>query len=175
MISRILVAYGSKYGSTVGIAEAVGTELRRGGFETDVKSAKEIASLTGCDLAIVGAGVYMGRWNREALHFVKRFAADLQTRPTWFFSSGPTGGSPKAEQQMAEMLKTQPGPPGKAAKWADRIGIRGHRWFAGRIMPEMGGIFARWMPTGDWRDFDAIAAWADSIVREVRQPVVAGR
>lgn len=175
MTSRALIAYGSKYGSTAGIAEAVGNELRSAGFEADVKSAKEIASLAGYDLAIVGAGVYVGRWNGDALDFVKRFAADLQARPTWFFSSGPTGGSPKAEQQMAEMLETQPGPPGEAAKWADRIGIRGHRWFAGRITPEMGGIFARWMPRGDWRDFDAIAAWASSIVEEVRQPIVAGR
>ena len=175
MTSRVLIAHGSKYGSTAGIAEAIASELRQGGLETDVKSAKEIAGVAGYDLAIVGAGVYMGRWNRDALDFVKRFAADLQSRPTWFFSSGPTGGSPKAEQQMAEMLKTQPGPPGAAAKWADRIGIRGHRWFAGRITPEMGGIFARWMPRGDWRDFDAIAAWASSIVGEVRQPIVAGR
>ena len=174
-MSKALVVFGSKYGSTAGLAEMVGSELRQAGFETDVVAAREIRSLIGYDLVIVGAGVYMGRWNGDALDFVKRFNADLRGRPTWFFSSGPTGGSAKAEQQMTEMLHSQPGPPGDAAKWATRIGIRGHQWFAGRITPDMGGIFARWMPRGDWRDPAAIAAWTGLIAGDMREPVAAGR
>ena len=171
--ARALVAYGSKYGSTAGIAEAIGSALQNVGLVTQVESAKDVDSLAGYDLVIVGAGVYTGRWNGDAVAFLKRFEVDLRARPTWFFSSGPTGGSPKAEQQMAELLAAQPGPPGEASKCADRIGVRGHRWFAGRITPEMGGIFARWMPRGDWRDFDDIAAWARSIAQAVRDPVAA--
>ena len=171
--ARALVAYGSKYGSTAGIAEAVGSALRNLGLQTDVESAKDVRSLAGYDLVIVGAGVYAGRWNDDAVAFVKRFATDLKARPTWFFSSGPTGGSPKAERQMAELLAAQPGPPGEVSRWAERIGIRGHRWFAGRIVPEMGGIFARWMPRGDWRDFDDAAAWAGSVAQTLREPVAA--
>jgi menaquinone-dependent protoporphyrinogen oxidase len=170
MAHRALVVYGSKYGSTAGLAESVGTALRGSGWEADVEPAKEVTSLADYDVVVVGAGVYMGRWSGDALGFVKRFARDLQALPTWFFSSGPTGGSPKAEQQMAELLEAQPDPPGEAARWATRIGIRGHRWFAGRIVPEMGGIFARWMPRGDWRDFDAVAVWTQSIVDDVRRP-----
>jgi menaquinone-dependent protoporphyrinogen oxidase len=171
MTTRALVAYGSKYGSTQGIAEAIGAALRDAGLEADVAAAKGVGSVAGYDAVIVGAGVYVGRWNGDALSFVKRFSGDLSVRPVWFFSSGPTGGDEKAEQQMAEMLATQPGPPGEAAKWAERLGIRGHRWFAGRVTPDMGGIFARWIPRGDWRDFDAIAAWAGSIAEDLRQPV----
>jgi hypothetical protein len=35
----------------------------------------------------------------------------------------------------------------------------------------MQGVFERWIPKGDWRDFDAVRAWADEIARSV--PVAA--
>ena len=34
----------------------------------------------------------------------------------------------------------------------------------------MGGIFARWVPRGDWRDFSAIRRWARGIFREAPAP-----
>jgi menaquinone-dependent protoporphyrinogen oxidase len=94
---------------------------------------------------------------------VKRFENGLARRPTWLFSSGPTGGDAKAEARMAATLAEQPEPPGNIAKVARRIGPRDHRTFAGRVGENMGGFFARWIPKGDWRDFDAVRAWAVEI------------
>ena len=167
MSAAILVAYGSKYGSTAGIAEAIGETLRDRGLVTDVLPARDVRRIDGYDAVVVGSGVYAGRWHGDAAGLLKRFERELGCRPTWLFSSGPTGGNPKAEAEMAATLAAQPDPPGNISKVARRIGPRDHRTFAGRVGGGMGGIFARWIPKGDWRDFDAIRAWATEIARSV--------
>ncbi|HEY7589828.1 MAG TPA: flavodoxin domain-containing protein [Candidatus Limnocylindrales bacterium] len=174
MNGRALVAYASKYGSTAEIAEAIATTLREEGMTTDVALARDVASVGAYDVVVVGSGVYMNRWDGAALGFLKRFERELAARPTWLFSSGPTGGSKDAEVKMAAMLAAQPPAPGEAGKRAQRIGARGHATFAGRIVPEMGGIFARWLPRGDWRDFDAVRSWARRVAADVAGEVAVG-
>ena len=170
MTARALVAYGSKYGATAGIAEAIGATLREHGLATDVRSAADVDRIDDYDAVVVGGGLYVGRWHGEAVGFLRRFEDQLIDRPTWLFSSGPTGGTPKAEVELRDVLATQPGPPGNIAKLAGRIRPRGHRTFGGRAGSEMGGIFARWIPKGDWRDFEAIRAWAATIADDVAVP-----
>jgi hypothetical protein len=34
----------------------------------------------------------------------------------------------------------------------------------------MTGLLERWLPRGDWRDFDAIRAWARSVAEEMLRP-----
>ena len=163
MTARALVAYGSKYGSTAGIAEAIGDTFRELGIDVDVRPAEAVERIDQYELVVVGGGVYVGRWHGDAVAFLRRFEDDLIGRPTWLFSSGPTGGNAKAEAEMARVLAEQPGPPGNVAKIADRIQIRGHRTFAGAMTEGMGGFFARWIPRGDWRDIAAVRAWATEI------------
>jgi menaquinone-dependent protoporphyrinogen oxidase len=163
MTARALVAYGSKYGSTAGIAAAIGETLTERGIVADVRPAAEVGRIDEYDAIVVGGGLYAGRWHGDAVAFLRRFERDLGDRPTWLFSSGPTGGDSRAEARMAATLVEQPGPPGNVAKVARRIRPREHRTFGGRTSGDMGGFFARWIPKGDWRDFDAIRAWASGI------------
>jgi menaquinone-dependent protoporphyrinogen oxidase len=172
MTARVLVAYGSKYGATAGIAEAIGETLRERGLATDVRSAADVERIDDYDAVVVGGGVYVGRWHGDAVGFLRRFEHQLAGRPTWLFSSGPTGGTPKAELELRDVLARQPGPPGNVAKLAGRIRPRGHRTFGGRAGSDMGGIFARWIPKGDWRDFDAIRAWAVAIAEDQAVPAI---
>lgn len=169
-MSAALVAYGSKHGSTRGIAEAIGTVLRDHGYDTDVRPAKEVRDLAPYRLVVVGGGLYAGHWHGDATDFLKRFERDLKTRPTWLFSSGPTGGTPETDAKVAE-ANAHPElvpPPGDVARRAERIGARGHATFAGSIGVTDGvmSLFERWIPKGDWRDFDAIEAWATAIARD---------
>jgi menaquinone-dependent protoporphyrinogen oxidase len=163
MNSKALVAYGTKHGSTAEIAEAIGETFRARGITTEVAPADAIRSVDDVGLVVVGGGVYVGRWHGAAVDFLKRFDRQLRDRPTWLFGSGPTGGTPKADQLLVEILAEQPPAPGNIAKLAERIGAREYRTFGGRAGPGMGGIFERWVPKGDWRDFDAIREWADRI------------
>jgi menaquinone-dependent protoporphyrinogen oxidase len=167
MSAAVLVAYGSRYGSTAGIAEAIGETIRERGLVTDVLPARDVRRIDTYDAVVVGGGVYAGRWHGDSVSFLKRFEHELEVRPTWLFSSGPTGGNPKAEAQMAAVLAAQPDPPGNIAKVAKRIAPRDHRTFAGRVSAGMGGIFSRWIPKGDWRDFDAIRAWSVEIAEAI--------
>jgi menaquinone-dependent protoporphyrinogen oxidase len=164
-MKKILVTFGSKYGSTAEIAASVADVLRRLGLDVDLSPAREVRDLGRYDGVVVGSGVYVGRWHGDALELVKRFERELRARPTWFFSSGPTGGTPKAEAEMFKALERQGPPPGQAGRWADRIGIRGHALFAGKVGAGVGGIFARWVPKGDWREFGIIEPWAAGIAR----------
>ena len=169
MNGRVLVAYASKHGSTAEIAQAIGEALAEMGFTTDVRPAREVRSLDEYSAVIVGSVVQMNRWRGDALDFVKRFERDLQARPTWLFSSGPTGGSPEADALVVSAAASPDAvpPPKDIAKRAAKIGARGHATFPGKVGEGVGGIFERWVPKGDWRNFDAIKAWARGIGTEL--------
>ena len=171
---RLLVAYATKHGGTGDIAEVIGQRLRDRGHEVDVRQAKDVIHVAGYEAVVLGSAVYMGRWQADALNLAKRHEAELRDRPTWLFSSGPTGGSPQADATLEEVRRSATGyPPITSVKeLMDRTGARGHATFPGRIEEGVGGIFSRWVPKGDWRDFDVIADWADAIAAELAQEVV---
>jgi menaquinone-dependent protoporphyrinogen oxidase len=161
----MLVVYASKHGSTAEIAEAIGAALRDDGAQVDVRPATEVRELQGVETVIVGSAVYMGRWMQEAVDFLKRHEEALKSVPTWLFSSGPTGGTPDTDEKIRRAGPVVADrPAGNVAGIAERIRAAGHVTFPGRVVPEMGGFFARWMPRGDWRDFTAIRSWATGLV-----------
>ena len=170
MNTTALVAYATKHGSTAGIAEAIGETLRARGIPTDVMPAREVRSIDEYGLVVVGSAVYMFRWQGDAVDLLKRFERGLRERPLWLFGSGPTGGTPKTDAKLAEILVDQPPPPGNVRKHAERLGAHPYRTFGGRADGGLNGVFERWVPKGDWRDFDAIHAWANGIADAV-QPI----
>ena len=88
-----LVAYCSKRGSTMEIAEWIGADLREAGVDVDVRPANSVKEVAPYDLVILGGALYMGRWHRDARRFARRHARMLRTRPVWLFSSGPLDDS----------------------------------------------------------------------------------
>src|SRR5438477_3803419 len=85
---RVLVAYGTKFGSTAEIAEAIGTTLRVAGLEVDVKRAGQVGSLEPYRAVVLGSAVYVTRWRRDAMRLLRR-ERELKQREVWLFSSGP--------------------------------------------------------------------------------------
>lgn len=173
-MSAIVVAYATKHGSTAEIAEAIGQRLRRHGHVVDVLAARDVNGIADYDAVIVGSAVYMFRWQKDATSLLKRHEATLRTKPTWLFSSGPTGGSVEADDAIHRLREsaTEYPAPTEVARVMPRIGARGHATFAGRAGDDMTGFFERWMPKGDWRDFDTVNAWADAIDAELASPTV---
>ena len=174
-MSKILVAYATKHGSTAEIADAIGRRLLERGHDVEVRPAQEIRDACEYDALVIGSALYMFHWQKPAMNLLKRCEGELRARPTWLFSSGPTGGSPRADAALDEVRRsptTYP-PIKEVARRMERIGARGHATFPGRAGDDMGGFFERWIPKGDWRDFDAIRDWADAIADELEQPQVA--
>ena len=164
-MTNVLVAYATKYGSTAEIAEAVGETLREQGLPADVKPARGVEALEGYDAVVLGSGLYIGGWHEDAVWFVRHFEAELKTRPVWLFSSGPTGGSADAEAQVVKAKGSPANFPmtRSVERHFKRIGARGHATFPGKVGDNFKGFWAKWIPKGDWRDFDAIADWTRGI------------
>jgi len=180
-MAKVLVVYGSRHGGTRGIAERIGDVLRTEGLEADVVASDNATDVRDADAFVVGSGVYMGSWLKEPIDFIKRNEATLAARPTWLFSSGPLPGS--TAKSTGDPVEDALGPadgPGsggrkKIAEISAATHARDHRVFLGafdptdppramserlvRIMPASKGL----LPTGDFRDWDAIEAWAREI------------
>jgi len=56
MSERVLIAYGSKHGSTAETADAIGGMLREHGLEVDVSEAARVQSLEGYDCVVLPGG-----------------------------------------------------------------------------------------------------------------------
>jgi menaquinone-dependent protoporphyrinogen oxidase len=171
MNSRVLVAFATKHGATTEIAQAIAETLNEMGLAADAQLARGVRTLDEYGAVIIGSAVYMFHWQGDATAFLKRFEHELQARPTWLFSSGPTGGSEQADATIARAAASSEAVPAPKdiAKRAARIGARGHATFPGKIGEGTGGMFEKWVPKGDWRDFDAIKAWARGIGTELRR------
>ncbi len=177
-MDRVLVAYGSKYGSTAEIAEAIGATLRERGLEADVRRARAVRSLEGYRAAVVGSAVYAGRWRSDALRLLNVQRDWLAAHDVWLFSSGPVGeDDPKADPAQTERWTK----PTKVQQAATEIGARDHAVFGGKVDVNRGFIrkkMARNVPEAarDRRDWDEVAAWAAGIAAtlapEARAPAV---
>ncbi|MFI2486528.1 flavodoxin domain-containing protein [Promicromonospora kroppenstedtii] len=167
---RVLVAYASKYGATEGIAQRIGAALR--GRELDVHVAKcaDVAEAAGYDAYVVGSAAYEFNWRKDARKFVERNADELASHPVWLFSSGPLG-TEKVDKEGKDVLKGAE--PKQFTEYADLLHPRGTQVFRGaydhdkirgadRIIAWMPAI-RDVMPQGDFREWDAIDAWATSI------------
>jgi len=160
-----LVTYGSTRGGTEGLAEMVADGLREEGFTVDVLAPREVGPIDGYDAVIVGGALYAFHWHRAARRFVKRHAAELRQRPTWFFSSGP----------LDESATQRDIPPVKGIQsLMRRVGARGHVTFGGRLSPDAKGFPASAMAkkqAGDWRDAGQVRAWVGTVASQIRQGV----
>jgi menaquinone-dependent protoporphyrinogen oxidase len=172
---KVLVAYGSKYGATTEIAERIGTVLRETGLEVSVRPAESAGDVRGFDAVILGSAVYAGHWIKEAVEFLETNQEALSAHPVWFFSSGPTGNGDPVERMHGWRF------PEPQQATADRIKPRGITLFHGKIdlnkmhFGERLIIRALGAPVGDFRDWNAITAWARGIATTLQpQPVAAG-
>lgn len=169
MTKQVLVAYASKYGATAEIARKIGEVLSAAGLPTEVRPVDEVGSLNAYRAVVLGSAVYIGGWRKEARKFLEANEATLAQMPVWIFSSGPTGeGDPVELVQGWEF-------PNKLQPVADRIGPRDITVFHGASDPDKMSFLERWMiknvkaPVGDFRDWEAISAWAGGIADALRE------
>jgi menaquinone-dependent protoporphyrinogen oxidase len=169
MNDQVLVAYATKYGATAEIAEKIGEVLRQAGLRTDVLPADSVGDLSPYQAVVLGSAVYIGQWRKEAAKFLKANENALAGKPVWLFSSGPTGAGDPAELMQGWQF------PGKLQPVADRIGPRDIAIFHGAVDANKLNFIEKWMlknvkaPTGDFRDWEAITAWATAIADELKE------
>lgn len=163
MGDKVLVTYATRYGGTAEIAEKIGGVLGEAGLQADVVPVAKVGDLTPYRAVVLGSAVYIGNWRREAARFLQVNERSLVERSVWLFSSGPTG-----EGDAVELMDGWRLPKGLQAV-VDRIQPQGITIFHGVVNIERLNPIERWMlknvqsPIGDFRDWDAIASWAETI------------
>jgi menaquinone-dependent protoporphyrinogen oxidase len=159
----ILVAYASKHGATEGIAQAIAERLQERGQQAEARSVEEIEDLGGAEAVVLGSAIYAGSWIKDATSFAERHRDALAAVPVWLFSSGPLGTEEEDEEQQPRQL----------ADLQAHLSPRDHRIFFGALDREKLGFAERMIvkavkaPDGDFRDWDEIRGWADSIAHEL--------
>lgn len=168
--NKVLVAYASKYGSTTEIAERIGQVLVRAGLDVDVLPAEQTGEIERYQAVVLGSGVYAGHWLKGAVAFLEANETALARRPVWLFSSGPTG-----EGDPVEILDGWRFPHAQQAI-ADRIQPQDIAVFHGKIdlstlhLGDKLIIKAVKAKVGDYRDWEAIEAWAGKIAQQLVKP-----
>jgi menaquinone-dependent protoporphyrinogen oxidase len=169
MTHRVLVVYATKYGATAGIAGKIGQVLRDAGISVDVQPAGQAGDPAAYQAVVLGSAVYIGRWRKEAAKFLRDNEQALAQRPVWIFNSGPLGED-NADEQAGDL-----GFPKGLRPIAERIKVRDIAIFFGAVDLAKLNPLERWMlknvksPSGDFRDWDAIAAWATGIAAALQE------
>jgi menaquinone-dependent protoporphyrinogen oxidase len=173
---RVLVTYASRHGATAGIAERIAAGLRNAELSADVRPISEVDDVEAYDAVVIGASAYMFHWLKDATRFVKRHRPVLESRPVWLFSSGPLGND-RVDEEGNDVLAVAR--PKEFDDLSELIHPRGEQVFFGAWDPDAPpvGVVERamshlpaqqQMPAGDFRDWDAIDAWAAEIAGDLR-------
>jgi menaquinone-dependent protoporphyrinogen oxidase len=169
----ILVAYASRHGATQGIAERIAETLRAGSLKAEARPARDVSDLTGYDAFVIGSAVYMFHWLKDATRFLRHNRSFLADRPVWLFSSGPLG-TETTDAQGRDVLEVSQAK--EIPEFIEAIHPRDHTMFFGAFFPGkpigLGERFVAMMPAarkampqGDFRDWEAVEAWAEGIAR----------
>ncbi|WP_405595470.1 flavodoxin domain-containing protein [Streptomyces sp. NBC_01410] len=157
MTRTVLVAYGSKKGSTAEIAQFIASILRDEGVKADARPAAQVCDIRPYEAVVLGGALRMGRWHRDARRFARRHRHALAGRPLWLFSSGPL--DPSALERDIPAVRG-------VRQVERRLGALEHVTFGGRPTDGARGRIARAIleeDGDDCRDFKRIALWAESI------------
>jgi len=164
---KILVAYGSRYGATAGVAAAIAETLCKTGVAADAKHIASVTDLSAYDAVIIGAPVNSDEWMPEVVEFVGANRAQLSQMPVTYFLTCMTLGltnQPEAREKIAAVLEA-------VEKQIPEVKPIDKGLFAGALdyskmsvaMQMMYRAFAEDGTSGDYRDWNAIRDWAGNI------------
>lgn len=165
----VLVTTASRHGATREIADEIVRVLDVHGVATELVDIDEVGDLSGYDGYVVGSGIYLGNWLKEARRFVDAHAAVLAQRPTWLLASGSIVGEPPVVDDPDALR------PGLVKRLVETTRAREHKLFAGKldkntlVLLERAAVRGAHASEGDHRDWQVIDDWAALIAHELQQ------
>ena len=168
-MTKVLIAYATRFGSTREIATAIAHELNRIGLNADAAETTDGIKPTDYDALVIGSPMYGNNWLPAAGLYAAINSEQLSGRPVALFSVGTLGvKSRKAaiseHKTFIEQLK----------QVAPKLNVVSDEAFNGYFeranLPWYLRLVDRLAPTpeGDHRNWTAIQAWARSLGNELR-------
>lgn len=161
MQNRILVAYATKAGTTAEIAARIGETISQKNQTVDVLPISRVKDLSGYSAVVIGSAIRMGSVLPEVKSFVEKNQAALGQKPFSLFVACMTLNEDTEANRTAVSAYLDPI---RAVVKPASEGL-----FAGVMDPQKVSFLDRLIikalktPLGDFRDWDKINAWAESI------------
>lgn len=165
----VLVAVASRHGATREIADVIGETLGSAlesldeDAGVDVLFAENAYDLSDYDAFVLGSAIYNGQWVEAARDLVERHDRFLRPRPVWLFSSGPAR---RGVLEAGYGAGNAAGNTVDVARQARLSAAYQHRLFPGKLdrrrlcFAERAVAGALGLRDGDYRDWEAVRAWA---------------
>jgi menaquinone-dependent protoporphyrinogen oxidase len=166
--NRILVTYASRAGSTAGVSKAIGKTLIERGAQVDVLPMQDVKDLTPYSAVVAGSAIRAAKWLPEAMQFIQANRAELAQKPFAMFTVCITLAMSNTDQCRAAVAgwiapvraQVRPVSEGLFAGMLDFSKLP-LNWETLKLRATVAlGIF----PRGDHRDWNAIRAWAQTIL-----------
>jgi menaquinone-dependent protoporphyrinogen oxidase len=160
-MTKILITYATKQGSTINIAQAIADELADDDIQVDVCHVSSVDSVDDFDAVVIGSPIRGGRWLPEAQEFIEVFRNALMQRPVALFSPCMTVIDDTPENRYTALAYLTPI---RALLEPVSVGV-----FAGVINQNELPRHERWLmklrhaPEGDFRDWTEICEWAGEL------------
>jgi menaquinone-dependent protoporphyrinogen oxidase len=165
---KTLVAYASRTGSTGGVAEAIGQVLRDAGLDVDVRLVKHAGDVSPYGAVVLGSAVNRASWLSEAIDFAEKNREALSRVPVAYFLTCVTLYYDTEEAR--KVARSYMGPVLRAVPEVQPVDCG---YFGGVLdysklnlvvqMVMKSKMQARGIPEGDFRNWDAITAWAKGL------------
>ena len=181
---KVLIAYGTRYGSTTEIANKIGKVLGKNRAVVDIINLheKKVKDVSAYDLVVVGSGIKMGSWTRKAVGFLERFETDLAGRKVAFFVSCMDAHYPEKrkeahEKYLKDIARRYPHiEPCKFGLFGGVIDVNRYGFGARLIMKGLAKEFEKdgidVNKPNDFRDWDEIEKWAGKLIDDCRDQVL---
>lgn len=166
MSNAILVAYASRTGSTIGVAEAIGKTLAESGAEVEVRPMKDVKDISPYRAVVAGSAINSGQWLPEAMQFMQTHRTALAQKPFAAFLVCMTMSMKNEQyrQGVADWMKPIRAlvKPLSEGYFAGALDISKVLSLADRLKFRLSVTLGFWSE-GDHRDWNAIRAWADAL------------
>lgn len=164
-LTKVLVAYASRFGSTREIASAIVAELNFSGLDAHAIEASGDVNPESYDAYVIGSPLYGSKWLPGAAMFAPINSERMANKPVAIFSIGTlavtdaSAGTTEHQDFIKDLKEVAP-----------KLNVVSSNIFTGYFeranLPWYLRIVDRFAPTpqGDHRDWPAIKSWAKSLV-----------
>ena len=178
MTKRVLICYGTRYGSTTDVVQEMSKTAREFGAQVDTVNLEKgtpFPEPADYDLVIIGSGIRTGQWKREPLEFIEQKLESLsKTKVALFVVSGYAGNPDKVAEAQTEYLDSMPEKyPGLSPISTALIGgVFEFKKYNLVVRALVKNIVKSQLPPGekvpekvDFRDWDMIRDWITGLVQ----------